>query len=215
MNTPSDYNANINSLVVVLGGYFIFIDNKSIWIDANNIIHLDLSQIDFLNKYIESSIYLDIEELVYTNELVYFCDEDSFDSYNNFTGYYDQEIIGDSLIINYINNTPCFLLLIDNPNVQISNYFPLDSHAPGRIELDVKPIYPLVTSTGRIIEYTYTKQHQKYELMVLDEVLKYVTFVGGNSISSNTFYSNWYTNPLNRINNTYVATTNFIKLYSQ
>ena len=61
-------------------------------------------------------------------------------------------------MIEYLNLTPCFFLLVNSPNVQINYYYPESNSYQGKIKTNIDPVYPLVSQTGRIIEYSRRKR---------------------------------------------------------
>ncbi len=218
INIPEGYNPEQNTLVLIVGGYMCFIDNDIIYIDENNIIHIDFSELNFVNRYIETSLYLDIETLAYENEIIYFSAYgEGFNGeggYSCDTGCYEGAITN-TLITTYIDNTPCMFVIINNPNVQLESYFPHLSNFPGLIESNIEPIYPLVTYTGRIVEYTHRRENNKYIIRVRDKILEHIVFVGSDYYTNNTFYGNWYQENVNYSKNVFTSTAAFLKIYTQ
>ncbi len=218
LNVPLGFNSSTQTLMVVLGGYLTFLDDTNIYIDSDNILHINLSKLDFIDKYVESSLYLDLTSMIYENEVIYFnANGESFEgqgSYNQETGQMDWVITND-LILSYITSTPWFFVVLDNPSIEQDFFYPQISNFPGSLDIDIEPLYPFVTFTGRIIEYGIERLPNKYKVHVLDEILKHVVFVGANNENNNNFYSNWYIKDLKANTNQYSATAGFLKISSQ
>lgn len=205
---PVDYSSDSQSLMLVIGGYIHYL-NQGFTIDYdNNIININLSQTMFLERYIESSLYFNLDS-TYLDETIWYNGFYSYSDYNS----EDITSVSDLVIQTYIDNTPCSIVVVNNPNLGINNYFINNSDFPGTFITNEEPLYPLMTSSGRLIEYTYEEHLRGYKLTILDEVLKHVVIRKFDSNITNSFYRGWYngqyTNP------PLFVTGSFLKLYVQ
>lgn len=218
LTTPSNFNPNTQSLLISVGGYLVILNDDSVFIDDNNLLNINLSELNFVTKYIETSLYMDLDNILYENEAIYFKTYDSGvdgnGSYNPNDGTYSGAI-SNELILNYLSNTPWFYIILNTPKISIKTYYPQISNFPGCLVLNTDPIYPLVTYTGRIVEYDYECRKSDYKINVLDEILKHVLFIGNNNSESNTFYGNWCSDGYSNESSFLTSTASFLKIYNQ
>jgi hypothetical protein len=226
---PSQYNPAINSVLVILNGYLNLIDGEALSI-SNGQLNINISMLNFVSRYLETSIYMPLSDLIVNgSEINYFPSQDNYLSYSGISdgyselleattgygSYNDNQIVNDQLIMDYINNTPCMIVLVNTPTIQSQSFYPQTGNFPGRIDLPIDPLYPLTTYTGRLVEYTKTKNENNYKLEVIDEVLKHLVFVGSNYYTNNTFYSDWSLTNVNYSKSTLTVSCSFLKLYTQ
>lgn len=222
---PSNYVAGEYTPMLVVGGYLSTLNDSCLRQVGNNLV-FSLCDTNFINRYLESSIYVGLDTLLINgNEVVEFMPNFSPYSCENMgsnTGYgmygpYGNmdTILSDDFVKSYIDSMPCIVILVKTPLVQTEKYYPRLSNFPGIMDLDFKPIYPLVTYTGRIVEYETAVEDNNFRLQVLDQILRHVVFVGSDYYTNTTFYSNAAPPVINYSQHSATSTASFLKIFKE
>lgn len=222
---PINYVAGEYTPMLVVGGYLSTLDDSCLELVGDTLV-FSLCDTNFINRYLESSIYAGLETLLVDgNEIIefvpdfspYTCDGINLNiDYGVYGPYGDMNtVVSDDFVKSYINAMPCMVILVKTPTICSEKYYPRLSNFPGVMDLDFKPIYPLVTYTGRIVEYETASEIDGFKLQVLDEVLKHVVFVGSDYYTNTTFYSNASTPVINYSKNSPTSAASFLKIFKE
>lgn len=168
----SDYLDN-KSYILVLGGYIVTVDNGNhgstilpgkFWRAGSNVFRLNLNNLHYVERIIESSQYLDLFELGLTGNPA---DPRTIDI---------NQIKTDVVVRKYLTMSQSFLVVLDSPNLQVSTIDIQDTHTPGHFLCSNEPKYPLSVGYGRLAEYNKELGDGKWALTMLDSYTRNFIF---------------------------------------
>ena len=157
-NIYIDVGIDISNKTVgyVLGGYFHLLDNTYKQIN-NRTIRIDFNNMRWESMYYMMNKYIDLKSLPLTD----------FGN-DRVLGF---ELYHDSTIRALLKLSQSFIVVIDNPNVAITEEVIGDTGIPGRYESALPPIYPLRIGEGRYNSYKAIKEYNKWSIAVEDNIV--------------------------------------------
>lgn len=149
-------NKTIKNFMLVLGGYIVFPDDPAIQLLNDKQFTVNLNFIRLIERYYESSLYLDLSGLGLTPAA------------NNTTGINIDELYSDIVLKKYFTLSQSFIVLIDSDNFFHSRISIRHAKTPGLFNHLSEPRYPLFLGTGRVAEYWKKEESKRWMLSVQD-----------------------------------------------
>jgi len=148
------------SVMLVLGGYLLFIDNKSFMQVNENTFSLNFNDMPFLDRFFESRPYIDFSCL----NLPVSTDNESLINV--------AELFSDETLTKFLMMSQSFIVLVDSPSLKTSKHYIHSSNLPGMFTTHNDPILPLFVGNGRLAEYWKTFEDGVWSVTVQDSYLK-------------------------------------------
>lgn len=136
--------------MLVLGGYLHVLDPKTFVQVNDTSIMVDVENLPILNRYYESSPYLDFSSLALPSNNV------------NSSQIGVSDLLGDAALTAYFTLSQSFVVLLDETNVFVDRSYLRTTTFAGKYISGIPPIYPLVNGFGRTCEYWYKLEDTKY-----------------------------------------------------
>lgn len=144
------------ALFLVLGGYMIFIENNKLSMIGDNTFRLNLRNINYVEKILESKRYIDLSPLGLTENPEYI-------------GAVNQdELFSDEVIKNYLTLSQSFLVVLDASEFGIDKIAVKNMNAPGLFTSYTEPLYPMFVGYGRLAEYWKRQEGGRWTMTVTD-----------------------------------------------
>ncbi len=144
------------SYILILGGYMVFPEEGVFWLSGDNTFTLDIQKIPYLERLLESDIYLDLESLgLYKNDSV-------------LRNINIEEAYSDDVLRNYLTMSQSFLVVVDIPVLTTNKIFIRHSNLPGMFTAYQDPVYPLVVGYGKTAEYWKVYEDEHWAVNVQD-----------------------------------------------
>lgn len=121
----------------------------------NGIIKLNLSRFDIVDAIYQSVGKINLESLGILDE----------NSLANNYRFPRAMLLSDEVVLKYLQLVQTFLIVIDNPNVQITKEPVSRTGIAGKFEVKYNPTLPLVDDTGRIVEYWVDSQNDGWYIL--------------------------------------------------
>ena len=121
----------------------------------NGIIKLNLSRFDIVDAIYQSVGKINLESLGILDE----------NSLANNYRFARAMLLSDEVVLKYLQLVQTFLIVIDNPNVQITKEPVSRTGIAGKFEVKYNPTLPLVDDTGRIVEYWVDSQNDGWYIL--------------------------------------------------
>jgi len=146
----------IKSFFLVLGGYLVLPQKDVLWSASDRTIQVNLKALSYLERLLESSLYLDLSALKLTP------------SEQNDTMLNLEEIWSDAVITRYFTLSQSFVVLVEQDQL-FYNRIPLRQlRVPGQFTAYQEPEYPLVLGTGRFAEYWKQREGDRWSVTMSD-----------------------------------------------
>lgn len=157
--TPLSYRTFINAkqdlsagfVFIVIGGYLHPVDNKQITRISDRSFCIDFENIPLLQRFYESRDKIDLSSLK--------LDVSVFNS----NVISRKQFLTDDVIKAYLKISQSFIVVLDNPNVDISYESVNETKTPGVYFSYKAPIWPLVTKSGRHSNYLPSRNRNDTE----------------------------------------------------
>lgn len=154
-----DKDISNKTVILVLGGYLMFIDNKSFMQTGENVFMVDVNSIPFIERFYEAMPYLD-----YTMLGLPVNDKEP-------TAIDVNDLLSDDTLVKYFTMPQSFFCIVDTPEI-FTNRIPVKSSGlPGMFIGYKEPKYPLIVSNGRVAEYWKTFEDGQWAINVHDSFL--------------------------------------------
>lgn len=153
-------NLDNKSYVLILGGYIVLPEDGTFWRSGDNSFTLSLQKLDYVERLLESSQYLDLTALGLSH---FSMNPDALSV---------SEIMSDEVIRRYMTLSQSFLVLVDTPNLASNKIHVRHSSLPGMFTTYQKPEYPLIVNYGKVAEYWITEEDGHWALSVQDSFLR-------------------------------------------
>lgn len=155
-------NKNIENktVIMVLGGYLLFCNNKSLVQFNDDSFLLSFNTIPLLERYFESIPYLNLDSLGLPKST----DNDSLINV--------EEFFSDEVLIKYLTLPQSYFVIVDTPTLFTNKIYLRSSKLPGMFTSYTEPKYPLIVNNGRIAEYWKTHEDGHWAVNVYDSYLK-------------------------------------------
>lgn len=144
------------TILMSIGGYLHIQDPNTFHRIGDNIISIDFSRLNFIERYHESMKTLDLTSLPIQRTEA------------NPTQIVVDDFLSDANILAYLTLPQSFIVLIDNPEVFVDHQFVKPAMMPGYLIAYTPPVYPLINGVGKMAEYWYTYEDQQYSIKVRD-----------------------------------------------
>lgn len=151
-------NENIGnrSFLLVLGGYMVYPDARYFKQISDNAFMLDLNQIKYLERLLESKNFIDLSSInIFKDKLI---DSDLAKT--------------DDVIRQYMTLSQSFLVLVETPKLAFNKIQIKKSNLPGLFHCYQDPIYPLMVGYGRMVEYWKVSNDRFYSVHVADNLMR-------------------------------------------
>lgn len=155
-------NKNIENktVIMVLGGYLLFCNNKSLIQINDDTFLLSFNTIPLLERYFESRPYLNLDSL----GLPVSTDNESLINV--------EEYFSDTVLTKYLTLPQSYFVIIDTPTLFTNKIYLRSSKLPGMFTAYQEPKYPLIVNNGRVAEYWKTHEDGYWAVNVYDSYLK-------------------------------------------
>jgi len=147
------------TVFLVLGGYLHAYDSKTFYRTGNQLLTIDFNNLPLFERYQESRKYLDYSSMPFERAPV----NDSQIAVNNF--------LSDENLTAYLTLSQSFLVIMDEPNIFVTQQDVHRTKMPGTFVAYTPPIFPLVVGHGRTANYWYTKEDGQYSITCVDSFL--------------------------------------------
>lgn len=175
------------SIMLVLGGYLLFIDNQSLYQINDDTVSIDFTKMPLLERYFESNPYLNLKDLGLPT------------SSDNESVINVPEFMSDETLTKYLMLSQSFFVLVETSNIFTNKIYLKPSNLPGMFMAHKEPVYPMFVSNGRIAEYWKTYEDNCWSVNVQDSYLKNNVFssnpidtlinISDSRLPNQTFYN--------------------------
>lgn len=148
------------TVMLVLGGYLLFIDGKSFLQINEKTFALIFNDMPILERLYESRPYLNLESL----GLPVSSDNESLVNADEF--------LSDEVLTKYMMMDQSFFVVVDTPSLTTTKHFIRSSNLPGMFTSGFDPVYPLFVGNGRVAEYWKTHEDGFWSVTVQDSYLR-------------------------------------------
>lgn len=173
--TPLAYRTYVNAgqdlsnafVFFVIGGYLHPVDGKQILRMSDRTFCIDFENIPLLQRYFESKDKIDLSSLK--------LDVSAF----NAKAISRRQLMTDQVITEYLTISQSFMVILNNPKVQISYEALQETKAPGVYTTDTSPLWPIATKSGRHSNYTTVSNKygkRGYTIRMADSFLRNYLF---------------------------------------
>lgn len=155
-----DIDIENKTVLLSVGGYLLLPDDTSFFQNGDNSFIVDLSQLPFMERFYESSHYLDLSSLELSESII----NPSLVSF--------EELTSDPVIRRYYQLPQSFVVVIDTPNLYSRKLYLNSPVLPGEFISYVQPTYPLMVGYGKMAEYFVVQEDMQWHLSVKDSFYK-------------------------------------------
>jgi hypothetical protein len=146
------------TVMMVIGGYLHVLDPKTVTLVGTDSIMIDFNNMQLFERYHESKRFIDLSSLPLTEWP---------DNPHAFTV---SEMISDAFIEALLTLSQSFIVLVDNTELWTELAGVETPRWPNAYISYVEPVWPLVTSTGKIAEYWPVPEGRQWSLRVEDNL---------------------------------------------
>lgn len=147
------------TIMLVLGGYLLFLDGNSFFQTGNNVFALNWNRMPFIERFLESSAYLDFTALRLS------------ESTNNPGAISVPELMSDNVLKRYLKLSQTFFVILDSSELFLNRIPIKSSNLPGMFISHREPLYPLIVTNGKVAEYWKTHEDGQWAINVKDSYL--------------------------------------------
>lgn len=180
-----DQDTSNKTVLFSLGGYLLLPEEGIFTQTGPNVFCLNISAMPLLERYFESSKYLDFTSLGLD---ILVDDPDRISAEQFYT---------DAVLKKYVTLSQSFFIVIDTPNLVTNKINIRHSNLPGMFTCYQDPVYPLFVGYGKMAEYWKTEEDGHWSVSVQDSfyrnyVLSYQPNFGLNNVTPNLVPNNVY-----------------------
>lgn len=161
---PETVELDNKSFFLILGGYLVFPEQQVFWQSGQRTFTLDLNQIPYLERILESKDIIDLSSLELTPDPV------------SETGYNVDELYSDAVIKKYFALTQTFFVTVNVQHLSLNKLHLRHSTLPGMFTSYQDPSYPLIVGYGKVAEYWKTHEDGYWSVTVADSFYRNFTF---------------------------------------
>lgn len=143
------------TVILIIGGYLHVLDYDVFFRISDTAIKVNVSNIPLLERIHQCMDTLDVEDIA--------IDETRGERNVNFKDLYSDDIIKKYFTLPY-----SFIVLLDNVNVFKEVSYPQQRHIPNNYLMDEIPRLPMFSRLGKIEEYIWTRDYDKFILETYD-----------------------------------------------
>lgn len=158
------HNLENKTILMSVGGYLTLPEPQVFWQYSNNSVALNLSQTPYVQRYVESSYYLDLSSLGLDQ------------SYMNPSLINVPQLTSDEVIKKYLMLSQSFVIIVDTPNLFFNRKYLGAARLPGEFISYTKPTYPLMVNYGKMVEYFTTEEDGEWLMRVKDSYYRNFIF---------------------------------------
>lgn len=158
------HNLENKTILMSVGGYLTLPEPQVFWQYSNNSVALNLSQTPYVQRYVESSYYLDLSSLGLDQ------------SYMNPSLINVPQLTSDEVIKKYLMLSQSFVIIVDTPNLFFNRKYLGAARLPGEFISYTKPTYPLMVNYGKMVEYFTTEEDGEWLMTVKDSYYRNFVF---------------------------------------
>ena len=148
-------NLTNKSLMLSLGGYLHFEDDAVDIINPEvGLVKINLSHFDIVRAIFEMRRSIDISSLGLTTSTI------------RAGAVSVDEVFSDEVVANFLTLVQSFAIVVNNPNLYWRNIAVKKDKLPGLYFVDTEPLFPLRSSSGRVMEYWRSLEHDRWVLSV-------------------------------------------------
>lgn len=147
------------TVILVLGGYLMFIDNKSLKQSGNDVFIVDINYVPFIERFFEAMPYLDYDALGLPVNV------------DDVTAVDVNQLLTDDVLTKYFTMPQSFFCIVDTPEIFTNRIAVKSSGLPGMFIGYQEPKYPLVVSNGKVAEYWKSYEDGQWAINVHDSYL--------------------------------------------
>lgn len=144
------------TFMLSIGGYLQLPEANVCWQTGDNGIAICLDRLPYVERYFESSKYLDLKAL-------------GIETLPNNPGTINlDQLKSDEVIMRYMTLSQTFVVLVDIPSLFFRRIFLRSSNLPGMYTCYQEPVYPQITGYGKISEYWKVHEDGYWSVNVMD-----------------------------------------------
>lgn len=156
-------------VLMSLGGYLLFPGEQGFQQVSDCIFGLNISDMPFVERLIESSKYLDLSKLGLD------VSEDLPEVFNV------QEALTDEVLRNYFTMSQTFFIVVEADNLFTNKTALRNSNCPGIFTAYQEPTAPLVVGYGKMAEYWKSHEDGHWHVTVEDSYYRHYSFESRNT----------------------------------
>lgn len=152
------------SIILVLGGYLVFLEPGVFWQTGDNSFALNFDAIPLLARYFESKEYIDLSSLTMPINT------------ENPDMIHVPTVFSDEVIKQYLALSQTFVAVIDTPHLFTNTRAIRHSVLPGMFTTYQEPVYPLIVNYGKIADYWKVEEDGHWAITVQDKAFTNFVF---------------------------------------
>lgn len=164
LQLPVGTDTKNKSVVLSLGGYLVMPDPNVFWAINDTTYALSLDNLPYLERFIESSEYLDLSALGLTHSPMH-PERVSV-----------AELYSDAVVTRYCTLPQSFWVVVDTPHLFSVRRSLRTPNLPGMFISYHLPTAPLIVGHGKLAEYWKTYEDGEWSLTVQDSVYRHFIF---------------------------------------
>lgn len=147
------------SVLLILGGYMVQVDGTALKRVGDASYKIDLTQLNLVDRYYESSNYIDLTELEIST------------SANNTSEISISDLTTESVTKAWLQLSQTFFVILDTPDLYLEKQYVARSGMPDIYFNYSKPESPLVLELGRHPSYWMTYEDNVWRMTLYDNVI--------------------------------------------
>lgn len=154
-----DEDLTDKTVLLSIGGYLVLPNTRVFRSHSESTLLIDFNNYSLINRYFESSKYLDFSEF----DLTEFATNDNQVNVD--------EILNDDYIKNLLTMSQSFIIIVDNKDVVFNTEFIRKNRLPHSYTSYEVPLYPILTGEGMFANYWYKRDKPYWSIQTIDGFL--------------------------------------------
>lgn len=161
---PEEIDLDNKSFFLILGGYLVFPEHQVFWQNGIRTFTLDLNQLPYIERILESKDLIDLSSLELTPDPV------------NENGINVDELYSDDVIKKYFALSQTFFVTVAVQHMTTNKIHLRHSRLPGMYTAYQDPSYPFIVGYGKVAEYWKTFEDGHWSVTVADSFYRNFTY---------------------------------------
>lgn len=142
--------------ILILGGYMVPPEALTFWRGGDREYYVDLKRLSYIDRILESQLYLDMTHLQLTSSLV------------NYRNINIEEVWSDAVIRRYFTMSQSFMVFLDVKEMTFDRIYIRQMLVPGQFTAYEEPVYPFFLGSGRIADYWKLQEGKRWSVKMTD-----------------------------------------------
>lgn len=142
--------------ILILGGYMVPPEALAFWRGGDREYYVDLKRLSYIDRVLESQLYLDMSHLQLTSSLV------------NYRNINIEEVWSDAVIRRYFTMSQSFMVFLDIKELTFDRIYVRQMLVPGQFTAYEEPVYPFFLGSGRIADYWKIREGKRWSMKMTD-----------------------------------------------